>query len=363
MSLYRFSAAAALLLLAAGAQAADTLYRVQSLGRADEFSSTAFGINEQGWVVGRRSLRDGLSAFFYRDGQFVDLGRLNGRRPHQALGINDAGQIVGEAGNHGFLYDGGTMTDLSAWQGLGATYAGVGHDINQRGQATGVVSDGRNSFAFISDGVTGQRIAVPNSTITIGLGINERGQVAGTTQFVDEPRGRAFVFDGTQTQLLPLLADGSKPVVANDINNAGWMAVDVLGTDGSFRPYLYGDGQYTQLAGAGGMVSAINNQGWTVGSAGFHALLYRDGQSLDLNTLLRPADAQRWSALNVAFDINDRGQIVGHGYLANGRLAAFVATPVPEAGSWALMLGGLALVAGVARRRAAAPASSVEPRA
>ena len=82
------------------------------------------------------------------------------------------------------------------------------------------------------------------------------------------------------------------------------------------------------------------------------AFLYDGGPSfIDLNTVLEPTSGAGWT-LNVALDINNFGQIVGTGSFG-GVDHAFLLTPVPEPSTWALMLGGLALLAGLARRRRA----------
>ena len=62
--------------------------------------------------------------FLYRGGTRTDLGTLGGGTS-AAYGINAAGQVVGESatsgpGTHAFLYSGGTMTDLGT---LGGTHS------------------------------------------------------------------------------------------------------------------------------------------------------------------------------------------------------------------------------------------------
>ena len=71
---------------------------------------------------------------------------------------------------------------------------------------------------------------------------------------------------------------------------------------------------------------------------------------LNLNDLIRPQDAARWN-LTTAADINDSGQILGTGYTPEGRLIMYLATPVPEAGTWAMLLLGSGMVVLTVRRR------------
>jgi len=69
-----------------------------------------------------------------------------------------------------------------------------------------------------------------------------------------------------------------------------------------------------------------------------HAFVYGVlGQTvIDLNTLVDPPGV----VLDRAVAIKDRGQILANS--ANGR--AYLLTPVPEPGSWAMLVCGLALV-------------------
>ncbi|NML15908.1 PEP-CTERM sorting domain-containing protein [Azohydromonas sp. G-1-1-14] len=97
----------------------------------------------------------------------------------------------------------------------------------------------------------------------------------------------------------------------------------------------------------------INRKGWVTGTltapdwSGHRPALYRDGRLLDLNDLLVPAGARN-GELRSALALNDRGQILG-----TGNRGHYLATPVPEPATPALMLAGLAIVGTVLRRRSA----------
>ena len=64
----------------------------------------------------------------------MDLGTLGGASS-SAYGINDSGQVVGQADtpggqHHAFLYNGGKMIDLGTLGGANSS----AHDINDSGQ-------------------------------------------------------------------------------------------------------------------------------------------------------------------------------------------------------------------------------------
>lgn len=79
-------------------------------------------INDRGEIAGTGAMTSGLPhAFLWRSGSATDLGALGGVQSY-ALGLNQAGQVVGQAEfsrtgdtqrTHAFLYTGGKMLDLN----------------------------------------------------------------------------------------------------------------------------------------------------------------------------------------------------------------------------------------------------------
>lgn len=87
--------------------------------------------------------------------------------------------------------------------------------------------------------------------------------------------------------------------------------------------------------GGVGTATGINASDQVVGqstfvSPGGGAFLYDQGTTYQLLSLVEPVTAQGWTALANATAINDRGQIVGVGVF-NGQGRAFLATPVAPA--------------------------------
>ena len=115
-------------------------------------------INNQGQIVGFANASGDLvhgqlalkfHAFLWtKDRGMRDLGTLSGDAISEALGINEAGQVVGVSYGPGFshprafLWQNDVMTDLNSLVPAGSTLTlQVAGDINDRGEITGAASD------------------------------------------------------------------------------------------------------------------------------------------------------------------------------------------------------------------------------
>ena len=110
------------------------------LGTLGGNESMALGINDEGQIVGHSATASGVEhAFLYSSGKMADLGMPSGAVSSSALAINHAGQIVGEIGinasSHAALYNGGVWTDLGTVSG--ATLGALATGINDAGQIVG----------------------------------------------------------------------------------------------------------------------------------------------------------------------------------------------------------------------------------
>jgi probable HAF family extracellular repeat protein len=320
-------------------------YEVIDLG----FGAMGYGINNNGEAVGEVPCTSGSWAFLYSNGTITNLSTTLAPDGCAAKAINDARQTVGWADinstQHPVLIDGGTLIDMgSALQGA----TGVAYDINNASQATGwiqFIGSNINPSAFRwSNGTATSLGALEGGHESWGRGINNHGDVVGSS---DCSSGRhAFLYsNGEMTDL------GAMPNNANSdataINDNG-QVVGMAETGpndigfGETHACTWINGTISDLGTLGGWVSYaydINQKGQIVGSAAvmstdMAAFLYDGGKMVDLNTLIDPNSG--WT-LTEATAINDDGWIVGRGWNNVNGTSAFLLKPVPEPSMLVLM--------------------------
>ena len=162
--------------------------------------TAATGINNGGQIVGAFFDATGISHGFLDTpvkitlpGGVVETASLfttiddpNARLGNEAVGINNAGQIVGfytdaNGVSHGFLDTAGVFTtidDPKAGTRAGAGTVATG--INDSGQIVGFFADATGVHGFLDTGGVFTTIDDPNATFgTEALGINNTGQIVG----------------------------------------------------------------------------------------------------------------------------------------------------------------------------------------
>lgn len=153
-------------------------------------SSSAYGINDAGQVVGVASWNLGGTRAFRTDatGSLVALGTL-GANDSFAYAINATGDVVGDSvtganATHAFLFtDAGGMKDLGVFSGGVESHA---YGINDAGDIVGSAADGAgNMRAFLWRSGSGMRdindLIPPNSgcVVTDARDINGSGDIVG----------------------------------------------------------------------------------------------------------------------------------------------------------------------------------------
>jgi probable HAF family extracellular repeat protein len=150
--------------------------------------TAAYGINDAGEIVGDAS---NTSGFLYYQGTFTMINDPLAVRGTRVTGINDAGQIVGVYYDanyqpHGFLDTAGTFTDIDDPLAQSGYYGGTYVEgINDSDQIVGFYSAGPNVFGtvngFLDSGGTFTTVNDPLGVMGSNIdGINDAGQIVGT---------------------------------------------------------------------------------------------------------------------------------------------------------------------------------------
>lgn len=280
-----------------------------------------------------------------------------------ASGIDDLGRIVGSftdaSGNHGFAWDGTTYATLD-FPGATTTDAG---GINDGGAIAGTYTGSGKRYGFVKEGATYRSFEVPPEVVfgihfdTYGRDINDAGVVVGQTTFMSDTQASYSTYwVGSAQAWNVFLADSFTTSGAFGINDAGQIVGFVnYGYPGT-QAYLLDAGILTTFAvpDAGELGDTLaygtNDAGQIVG------LFYAAGSFRNPHGFVKEGDSYAQldvpeAAATVAHGINDSGWIVGSFRDSSGVTHGFLATPVPEPTTLALIGSCLAVLLAWRRQR------------
>lgn len=273
----------------------------------------AFAMNNLDEVVGGYGLPFVDSrAFIYSAGVLTPIGPAG--EFSAAYGVNDAGDVVGYAGVHGFIYHHGA---LSLFDAPNATRT-LARDINNRGEIVGTYEDDDSrSHGYIAYGDTVTALEGPEGSTIRPRSINDQGNVAGS--YDEAGRSHGFLIHDGEFQTID--PPGATFVEIAAINNKNEVAGDYSDATGN-HGFIFDGLNFTSFDAPGPSLTyvfGLNNRGEVVGNGGGHGFLYYNGI---MSTLDMPgANNSSPSA------INDRGQIIGYYSLGSELIHGFLATP------------------------------------
>ncbi len=357
-------------------------YYVFNLGAPLGGAPEAVGINNLGWISGGANLAGNtvVNAELWV-GSPMNLGTLGGPNSNVAwpnhstkgeiVGITETAQPnpFGEPWSCfaffpsatptgdvcvGFAWQDGVMTALSPLPGGYDSYAA---GVNNKGQVAGWAENGIHDPTCNAPVQVLQFEAViwgpkldhmtqlppyPGDPDSAATAINDKGQVVGISGLCSNAVGGASAEHA-------LLWENGVPTNLGNIGGGAWNTPVALNNQGEVVGFANSSGDqnaalspaafiWTQATGmqalpllsgdTNSIAFDINEKGQVVGQsvgATFRAFLYEDGMMLDLNALIQP-DSSLY--LTNAQGINDRGEIAGTALdTATGAVVAFLAVP------------------------------------
>ncbi len=320
-------------------------YTITDLGVGNQWYSEAHGLNYGGWAVGEYEPAGALyqHAFLF-DGQTTVGLTIPPNIYTIAWGINDSNVVVGEylPGNPAFFiveafkYSDGVVTGLGY---LSSSSYSSAHAINRLGQIVGESSTNSTAsviHAVLWDNGTKVDLGVLSGNYSSANAINNSGIIVGESSVEGTTNTQAFIYTNSIAPLGTLGGDYSSAKRINDAGVVVGESTEVTGGVTNLQAFIYQNGSMTSLSAQAAALgadsssaSAINNLGQIVGYLGFGQLTQAylfDGSNMVILNQYIPASSG-FTNLSSADGINDKGQIIGSGTLANGDYHGYLLTP------------------------------------
>lgn len=316
------------------------------LGTFGGKNSSANGINDSGQVVGQADTSSGASHAFTADrsGTKIDLGTLGGKNS-AATAINASGQVVGYS----------NVAPAPASSPASSSLSSPVAAASSSSLASPFSSSSPSSSTPLTPATSPNSSASPLTSATSPNASSSPSSSASppSSSSSSPPSTSASTSPSSSSSLLPSVSSPSassplSPVASPSASSFSSSTDPSTGTD-TTHAFVLSDGRMRDLGTTGGyqdsLATAINTLGQIVGTltntvpfrtpsgilaspASGHAFLASASSSTmqDLNQLLPPSSG--WE-LTSASGINDQGAIVGEG-IHNGTVHGFLLTPSSE---------------------------------
>lgn len=276
-------------------------------------------INDSGLVVGCFMMgTTPVEAFLWdRENGLTSLDGLPDGCPHIA-GINNGGEVAGWVSMQNGAYHGipfvrtskGELVFPGVVDGLQCLVFGIDDEGCLVGDRARSLQEPRTAFVWSAKEGYRDLESMEEYTHGSARGMSEGGRVFGSCFKRDIFTSRAVVWAGSG-EAIDLGSLGKARNEPRGVNNRG----QVVGLAG--KKLTVPEKWRSAKAALG-----IGDYPWAE-----CAVLWEDGEIHDLNDLIPPDSG--WDRLGPAWDINDKGQIVGAGE-KNGDLHAFLLSPLSE---------------------------------
>jgi probable HAF family extracellular repeat protein len=242
-----------------------------------------------------------------------------------ANGVNKIGVVVGHVGTDAVAWHNGKKIVLAMPSSV--TFASAA-GINDSGEIVGeaIRNDISTAFLRLTDAKVVFLPSLPGMSGSRAYAINDSNVVAGTI-FNDDGATRGCVWIDRKPAALPSL--GGKNSEARNLNKNGDVVGDADLPGGKSHACLWKNGKAVDLGTLPGDDTSralyVNDSDEVVGVSGFKtAFLWKDGQMYKLQDIMDPKP--NWVPAQATV-INNKGQIAGWGTNENGRVYGFLLTP------------------------------------
>ncbi len=321
--------------------------------------SVAKAINNQGQIVISSAENTGPAAYLW-DGGFVSkIGSASST--FNVTDINELGQVVGTGGFFGigvraYRWDQTTgLTFLNPLGGYAGSRESVASGVNNLGHVAGRTTGVYEPYGASWWNSSGSIQALDRwGTLSEAEDINDAGTIVGSRDVWSNSNKykEGFVWNAN-SGFVEIGTLGGNESYAVSLNENGSVVGGAKNSDGVSKPFFWTstDGMRELITPSyviGAQARSLNNNDNVVGDISTsggetHAAFWNGSDFFDLNDLV---DLDEGWTLTNAWDINDKGQIVGQ--VSNGMTGyAFLLTPVsqvPEPAQHSLYLTGVGML-------------------